>query len=132
MANSEGAEAGELVRTMVVEIRHGEKLSLRRDRELISKVPLIGVTDDDVRCLPIPAPMACLPRRLLPSRACPAPDRKTVKRSSGFRSRVLTSLCSAQAILTGMIKAGSSTALGFGAVQLVQNVTVPHGNCWLD
>jgi hypothetical protein len=36
------------------------------------------------------------------------------------------------AILTGMIKAGSSTALGFTAVQLVQNVTVPHGTCWLD
>lgn len=36
------------------------------------------------------------------------------------------------AILTGMIKAGSSTALGFGAVQLVQNVTLYHGNCWLD
>ncbi len=36
------------------------------------------------------------------------------------------------AILTGMIKAGSSTALGFSAIQLVQNVTVPHGHCWLD
>ena len=36
------------------------------------------------------------------------------------------------AILTGMIKAGSSTALGFTAIQLVQNVTVPHGHCWLD
>ena len=38
--------------------------------------PLIGVTDDDVRCLPTPAPMAWLPRRLLPSRACPAPARE--------------------------------------------------------
>ena len=36
------------------------------------------------------------------------------------------------AILMGMVKAGSSTALGFCAVQLVQNVTIPHGNCWLD
>lgn len=35
-------------------------------------------------------------------------------------------------ILLGMVKAGSSTALGFTVVQTAQNVMVPHGDCWLD
>lgn len=34
--------------------------------------------------------------------------------------------------IVGMIKAGSSTSLGFGAVQSVQNVTFPKGSNWTD
>ena len=35
-------------------------------------------------------------------------------------------------VLEGMIKAGTSTAMGFTAVQIVQNVVMPHNHCWLD
>jgi len=34
--------------------------------------------------------------------------------------------------IMGMIKAGSSTSLGFGALQSVQNVTMPKGSNWTD
>jgi len=34
--------------------------------------------------------------------------------------------------IIGMVKAGSSTSLGFGAVQSVQNVTFPKGSNWTD
>lgn len=34
--------------------------------------------------------------------------------------------------LVGMVKAGSSTALGFGAFQSVQNVSFPAGSNWTD
>ena len=45
MANGEGAEAADLVRVMVTEVRHGGKLSMRYEREEANKIPLIGVTD---------------------------------------------------------------------------------------
>lgn len=32
----------------------------------------------------------------------------------------------------GMVKAGTSTAIGFGVVQSVQNMVIPHGFAWLD
>lgn len=34
--------------------------------------------------------------------------------------------------IIGMVKAGSSTSLGFGAFQTVQNVTFPKGSNWTD
>ena len=34
--------------------------------------------------------------------------------------------------VTGCIKAGSSTALGFAAAQTFQNITYPAEKCWLD
>lgn len=34
--------------------------------------------------------------------------------------------------LSGMVSAGTSTALGFGGVQMVQNVVVPAGKSWVD
>lgn len=34
--------------------------------------------------------------------------------------------------IIGMVKAGSSTSLGFGALQSVQNVTMPKGSNWTD
>eukprot|EP01051_Picozoa_sp_SAG22_P015804 SAG22_NODE_2124_length_2974_cov_13.089043_4_plen_79_part_00 len=32
----------------------------------------------------------------------------------------------------GMVKAGISTGIGFSVAQTVQNMIVPHGQCWLD
>jgi len=34
--------------------------------------------------------------------------------------------------LLGCVKAGSSTLIGFGVVQTVENLAIPAGNCWTD
>lgn len=51
---------------------------------------------------------------------------------SGNWLRPLIGVEEATSDFIGMVKAGSSTSLGFGAFQSVQNVTFPKGSNWTD